>query len=250
MSKRGKKTKKSDTNINKQIKKEMLDDSFSYVKAIIFAVIAAFLIKTSLIEAYGIPSSSMEDTLLIGDLVVSNKIIYGSKLPLIDYRFPAIRKPQQGDIITFEFPGDRSVDYVKRCVATEGQVVRVVNKVLYVDGKKFENPEFSKYEDGKKILLNVRESVRDNFGPFKVPKDHVFAMGDNRDRSYDSRFWGTVPLELIEGKVMFIQWSLAEDKTATQIDLADLTTIPMSVYESVSRFAGRIRWERTLMGVE
>lgn len=224
-----------------------MDESFSYVKAIIFAVVAAFFIKTSFVEAYGIPSSSMEDTLLIGDLVVSNKLLYGAKIPFIGYRLPAIRQPEQGDIITFKYPGDRKTDYVKRCVATEGQVVKVVNKVLYVDGKKFPDPEFSKYEDGNRI--DVARPAKDNFGPYTVPSGNVFAMGDNRDRSYDSRFWGPVPLELIEGKVMFIQWSLAPDD-ATSIDLTDLTTIPTSVWENTTHFFGRIRWDRFLKSVD
>lgn len=225
-----------------------MDESFSYLKAIVFAVIAAFFIKTSFVEAYGIPSSSMEDTLLIGDLVVSNKLLYGAKLPIIGYRMPAIREPKQGDIITFKWPGDRKTDYVKRCVATEGQVVKIVNKVLYVDGEIFPNPEYSKFADGNRI--DPRKSARDNFGPFTVPEDHVFAMGDNRDRSYDSRFWGPVPLELIEGKVMFIQWSLAPDEQATEIQLTDLTTIPLSVWDNTTHFFGRIRWDRFLQPVD
>lgn len=251
MSKKSKKkgkSKNSDKQINTKIKKQMMDESFSYVKAIIFAVIAAFFIKTSFVEAYGIPSSSMEDTLLIGDLVVSNKLLYGAKVPVIGYRFPAIREPEQGDIITFKWPGDRKTDYVKRCVATAGQTVKIVNKVLYVDGKKFPNPEHSKFMDGARIDLSKPQ--RDNFGPFTVPPNCVFAMGDNRDRSYDSRFWGPVPLELIEGKVMFIQWSLAPDDNATSIDLADLTTIPESVWDNTTHFIGRIRWDRFLKPVD
>ena len=243
-------TKRSPKKLNSQIKKQMINESYSYFKAILFAVVAAFIIKSTIVEAYGIPSSSMEDTLLIGDLVVSNKVLYGAKLPIIGYRLPAIRHPQQGDIITFKFPGDRKTDYVKRCVATEGQVVRVIDKILYVDGKVFPNPEFSKFEDSTHILPAGANSPRDNFGPFTVPKGYVFAMGDNRDRSYDSRFWGPVPLELIEGKVMFIQWSLAQDEDATKIDLSDLTTIPESVWDTASHFTSRIRWSRFFKPVD
>ncbi len=242
--------KGSEKNLTRQIQKEMRDESFSYIKAIIFAVVAAFIIKTSVVEAYGIPSSSMEDTLLVGDLVVSNKFLYGAKLPILGYRLPAIRSPQQGDIITFKYPVDRKTDYVKRCVATAGQTVQVVNKILYVDGKAFPNPELSKYTDSLRIFPKGSGTPRDNYGPFTVPPNHVFAMGDNRDNSADSRFWGPVPIELIEGKVMFIQWSLAVDKDATKIDMVDLSTIPLSVWDTTVNFVGRIRWSRFIKFVD
>ncbi|MCP4567386.1 MAG: signal peptidase I [FCB group bacterium] len=219
-----------------------------YGKALIFAVFFAFILKTTVVEAYGIPSSSMEDTLLIGDLMVSNKIIYGAKIPFTGIRLPAIRKPLPGDIITFKFPGDGMTDYVKRCVAIEGQIVEVRDKILYVDNVPMDEPEFSKHIDDK--TYPAASNRRDNFGPFRVPPGTVFAMGDNRDNSHDSRFWGPVPLELIEGKVMFIQWSLAPDSTATTIDLADLSTIPASMWDNVTGFIGRIRWERTVKDVD
>jgi signal peptidase I len=218
------------------------------VKAVAFAVVAAFIIKSSIVEAYGIPSGSMEDTLLVGDLIVSNKVIYGAKVPFTGYRLPAIRSPRPGDIITFKWPGDRQTDYVKRVVAVAGQTVEIHDKMLYIDGQIFPDPEFSKHVDSR-ILSSPKES-RDNFGPFVVPAGTVFAMGDNRDRSYDSRYWGTVPLELIEGKVEMIQWSIAPDSAAPTIDLTDLGSIPKTVWHTVAHFVDRIRWERTVQVVE
>lgn len=243
-----KKSKNKEKTEKKIKKKTAVDQTFDYAKAIIFAVVAALIIKTSIAEAYKVPSSSMEDTLLIGDLILSNKFLYGAKIPFTGWRFPAVRQPQPGDIITFKFPGDGKTDYVKRCVAVEGQVVVVKDKVLYVDGEAFPDPEFSKYLDGKNP--DDFKAGRDNFGPYRVPKGTVFAMGDNRDKSYDSRFWGTVPLDLIEGYVFMIQWSIAEDKDATEIDMTDLTTIPRSVWDNTSRFMGRIRWDRFVQTVE
>jgi signal peptidase I len=222
----------------------MFSETRDYAKALVFAVFIAFIIKTSIVEAYGIPSSSMEDTLLIGDLVVSNKILYGARIPFIGYRFPAISTPQPGDIITFKWPGDGRTDYVKRCVAIEGQTVEILDKVLYVDGEVFPDPEFSKFVDIN--VLPPGNNPRDNYGPFVVPPGMVFAMGDNRDRSYDSRFWGPVPLELIEGKVQIIQWSIAPDKDSPKIDLADMGSIPMTVWHNITHFGGRIRWNRTI----
>ncbi|MFH1701119.1 MAG: signal peptidase I [Candidatus Zixiibacteriota bacterium] len=223
-------------------KKTVVSQSFDYAKAILFAVVAAFIIKTSIAEAYKVPSSSMEDTLLVGDLIISNKFLYGVKIPFTNWRLPAVRPPQPGDIITFKYPLDGKTDYVKRCVAVEGQIVEVKNKILYVDGEIFPDAEFSKYIDGKNPDRFVPQ--RDNFGPYRVPQGSVFAMGDNRDNSRDSRFWGIVPLEFIEGYVFMIQWSIAEDKDATQIDMTDLTTIPGSVWDNTTRFLGRIRWDR------
>ena len=226
----------------------MISRTRDYVKALIFAIFIAFIIKTSIVEAYGIPSGSMEDTLLIGDLIVSNKLLYGARLPFFSYRFPAIRKPQPGDIITFKWPGDRQTDYVKRCVAVEGQTVEVRDKILYINGEPYPDPQHSKYVE--KRVLPPGKNPRDNFGPFVVPAGTVFAMGDNRDRSYDSRYWGPVPLELIEGKVELIQWSIAPDETAPQIDLADLGSVPLTVWHNVTHFLSRIRWDRTLEPVE
>lgn len=229
-------------------KKKPGGETFSYIKAIIFAVVASLIIKTSIAEAYRIPSSSMEDTLLIGDFVVANKFLYGARIPFTGWRLPAVREPQQGDIITFKFPGDGRTDYVKRCVATAGQVVEVRDKVLFVDGQSFQNPEFSKYVDPR--VLSRDRAPRDNFGPYRVPNGSIFAMGDNRDMSNDSRFWGSVPLDLVEGHVFMIQWSIADDKDATRIDLTDLTTVPLSVWDGVTHFVGRFRFDRFVRSVE
>jgi len=230
------------------MKRRLFSETGDYAKALLFAVVIAFLIKATIVEAYGIPSGSMEDTLLVGDLVVSNKVLYGSKIPFTGYRLPAIREPQPGDIITFKWPGDGKTDYVKRCVAVAGQTVEVRDKVLYIDGQPIPEPTNSKHSD--KGVFSRSENPRDNFGPFVVPEGTVFAMGDNRDHSYDSRFWGPVPLELIEGKVEFIQWSIAPDESSPGMDLTDLGSIPVSVWHQVTNFLGRIRWERTAAGVE
>jgi signal peptidase I len=207
----------------------------------------AVLIKSSIAEAYLVPSSSMEDTLLIGDFVISNKFIYGAKLPLVGWRLPGIRKPQPGDIITFKYPVDGRTDFVKRCIATEGQIITIKDKVLYIDGQVSPLPEFSKYADDR--IIDNPNVPRDNFGPYKVPTGKIFAMGDNRDNSNDSRFWGSVPLELIEGKVMFIQWSIAPDEQALAFDPADLTTVPGMVAHNLIHFWDRIRWNRFFKGV-
>ena len=227
--------------------KRLISNTYGYLKVLFWAAMFAFVVKASLAEAYRIPSSSMEDTLLVGDFVLSNKVIFGARLPFTSFRFPAIRTPRPGDIITFKWPGDRKTDYVKRCVAVAGQVVEVRDKELYVDHQPFPNPPHSKFTDPR-VQANKNDH-RDNFGPVQVPAGTVFAMGDNRDNSFDSRFWGPVPLELIEGKVEAIQWSIAPDDSAPKIALADLRTVPLLVWHTLTHFGSRIRWDRTVRSV-
>ena len=169
-----------------------------YAEIIVLAVALALFVRTFFIQAFRIPSESMEDTLLVGDFLFANKLIYGPKLPFLDVRLPAIREPKPGDIIIFKYPVDPKVDYIKRCVAVEGQTVELVDNKLYVDGVLLEE-EFTKY------VFGSRPDRR--FGPFKVPEGHIFMMGDNRDNSADSRAWGPVDKKLVSGKAMFIYFS-------------------------------------------
>lgn len=215
---------------------------YEYVKSLGIALVLAFLIKTSIVEAYKIPSSSMEDTLLVGDFLLANKFVYGARIPVVGWRLPAIRKPQQGDVVIFKVPIDRTTNYIKRCVATEGQTVEIVNKVLYVDGIPFPNPPHSKFTDPN--IHPPGFDQRDNFQKFVVPANNIFVMGDNRDNSYDSRFWGTVPLDLVLGEAMMIHWSWEPDTRAPQIKLADLSSLPRSVYYNIVHFFQRVRWHR------
>jgi signal peptidase I len=215
---------------------------YEYAKSLGIALILAFIIKTSIVEAYKIPSSSMEDTLLIGDFLLANKFLYGAQIPLFGWRLPAIRKPQPGDIVIFRWPVDRRTNYIKRCVAVEGQVVEVKEKVLYIDGKSFPDPEFSKYTDPQSRSGGAER--RDNFPQFKVPDGYIFVMGDNRDNSYDSRFWGPVSLDLVQGEAILIHWSWSPDVNAPEITLADLTSIPRSVTYNLVHFFQRVRWQR------
>lgn len=169
-----------------------------YTEIIVLAVALALFVRTFFIQAFRIPSESMEDTLLVGDFLFANKLLYGPKLPLIDVRLPAIREPKPGDIIIFRYPNDPKVDYIKRCVAVEGQTVELVDNKLYVDGV-MQDEEFTKYVFGSRPDRH--------FGPFEVPDGHLFMMGDNRDNSADSRAWGPLDKKLVAGKAMFIYFS-------------------------------------------
>ena len=165
-----------------------------YVEIITMAVILAFFVRTFFIQAFKIPSESMEDTLLVGDFLFANKLIYGPKFPLVDKHLPSVRDPRPGDVIIFKYPGDKKTDYIKRCVAVAGQTVELRGRTLYVDGVP-QSEDYTKYYHGS------------HFGPYTVPQGHIFMMGDNRDNSADSRVWGPLPKDLILGKAMFIYFS-------------------------------------------
>lgn len=182
-----------------------------YGSSVLIAVALALLIRSTVVQAFYIPSGSMEDTLYVGDYLLANKFIYGAPVeipfksePL--FRLPALRDPEPRDIVIFRSLTDPGRDLIKRCVAVGGQSVQVANKVLYVDGVPFADPPEAKYMDPV-VFPAASRSPRDNFGPYTVPPDHFFMMGDNRDNSHDSRMFGPVPRGQIKGKAMIIYWS-------------------------------------------
>jgi signal peptidase I len=222
------------------------------VKQIGLAVVLALIIKTSVVEAYKIPTASMEDTLLIGDFLLANKFIYGAQVPLVNWRLPAVRDPKAGDVIIFIFPGDGVTKYIKRCVAVPGDTVYVKNKQLYVNSRSIPDPEFAKYadttRDGQRNILprgpGGRDS-RDNYGPYIVPPDSYFMMGDNRDRSYDSRWWRSVRREAILGQAMTIHWSWDEASyPSPEVSLGDPLSVPRLFAYNAVHFFQKVRWSR------
>lgn len=226
------------------------DRFWDFVKQMAIALVLALCIKTSIVEAYKIPSGSMEDTLLIGDFLLANKFVYGSRLPIpfMDIRLPEIRDPEPGDVVIFKYPLDPSINYIKRCVAVGGQTVEIRNKQLYVDGVAQPLPKYAKYEDGYGPDGNGMEPAtrgrRDNMAPVKVPPGHFFMMGDNRDRSSDSRFWGFVPRSNILGKAMIIHWSWREDPNAPETSWREPTSYIRSLAYNTVHFFNRVRWNR------
>ncbi len=238
------KNKKKKSKITKKKKQAKNGDSlFDWIKTIAIALALAFIAKTSIVEAYWIPSGSMEDTLLIDDYLVGNKFLYGARLPLLDVQLPAIRDPEPGDVVVFKYPGDSTTNYIKRCIAVGGQTVEIKNKVVYVDGVVFDNPEHAKYTDADRILPST-VTRRDNFGPYTVPQDHFFMMGDNRDNSYDSRFWGPVPRKMILAKAIIILGSWGDDPNAPNWEWSDPLSVGKAVFYNAAHFFSRVRWGR------
>jgi len=212
-----------------------------------FVIYAALflILKTSVLAAYKIPSSSMEDTLLVGDFLVCNQFVYGARVPLLDYRFPALRDPRPGDIVVFLFPGDSSTRYIKRCVAVGGDTVEIHEKQLRVNSRPYPNPFAAKYTDTLLTGQHRTREIRDEFGPMVVPQDHFFMMGDNRDYSYDSRYWGPVPRELVVGQALMIHWSW-DDSRAPSPDVSwkDPLSVPRVIIHGAIHFFEKVRFDR------
>lgn len=179
-------------------------------EAMIVAVILALIIRTFLFQAFKIPSGSMLDTLLIGDHLLVNKFIYGTHIPGLDGKYLKIRDPKRGDVIVFEFPGDEGKsfferrDFIKRVVGQPGDIIEVKAKQVYVNGQPV-TFEQERHKDPDTIPAVA--SPRDFAGPVKVPADSYFVMGDNRDYSFDSRFWGYVHKSKIKGLAFIKYWS-------------------------------------------
>lgn len=191
------------------MKKSTKEILWEYTKAIVTALILALFIRAYFVQAFKIPSGSMIPTLLIGDHILVNKFIYGTKIPFSDNRVLVFRKPQKGDIIVFKYPEDPKRDFIKRVVAVEGDMIESKSKVVYVNGKPLDEP-FAQHTDNSLRVGGIEP--RDNFGPFIVPKGKYFMMGDNRDQSYDSRYWGYVDMKDIKGEALIIYWSWDNNK--------------------------------------
>ncbi len=174
-----------------------------YVEIIVTAVVLALIVRAFIIQSYHIPSGSMEDTLLKGDFLFASKFIYGAKVPFVDWYLPAVRDPKPGDIVIFKYPGDGKTDYIKRCIAVEGQTIEIKGQKVYIDGVEQEE-DYTKFKYG--------DRARRDYGPYVVPEDHIFVMGDNRDDSFDSRFWGPLHKKMLRGKALFIYFSVDYDK--------------------------------------
>lgn len=175
-----------------------------YAEAFAIAIVLALIIRTFVVQAFKIPSGSMEPTLLVGDHILVNKFIYGVRIPFTDIKFFDFVDPKRGDVIVFVYPRDESKDFIKRVVGVEGDKILINDKRLYINDE-LHNDSHGVYTDHTIIPGHVQP--RDNYGPVVVPDHSLFVMGDNRDRSADSRFWGFVNLNKVKGKAFIIYWS-------------------------------------------
>lgn len=215
----------------------MLKDNLEWADTGFSAILLASIVMFFIVQAFKIPSGSMRMTFVEGDHLFVNKFIYGIPVPFTEKKVLPIRKVTPGDIVIFRFPSEDKEsphygkDFIKRVIATAGHKVQVKNKQVFVDdtelvepykqhvdslvapGMDYFTPEiFQKKWEAREFSRVFGDEIRDNFGPITVPQDMVFVMGDNRDRSYDARFWGPLPLKLIKGKAWLLYWPLSRFK--------------------------------------
>jgi signal peptidase I len=175
-----------------------------YYEALLIAIVFVNFARIFAFQAFKIPSGSMEDNLLTGDHIIVNKFIYAPPLPVLKGLVP-LRDPRRGDVIVFRYPEQPQIDFVKRVVGLPGETVLIRDKQVFIDGKELPEP-YVMFTD-RQTQRPRDPQHRDHFGPFKVPAGEYFAMGDNRDNSHDSRFWGTVPRAMIKGRAFMVYWS-------------------------------------------
>ena len=188
---------------------------YELVETVVIIVFIVLFIQSFGVQAFKIPSGSMLPTLQIGDHLLVNRFIYGLRLPFSGKLLVPIAEPKRGDVIVFRFPKDPSTDYIKRVVGLPGDTVEVRDKTVYINGEKAADPH-AHFTDG--MIPDITRGPRDEFGPARVPKGHLFVMGDNRDNSYDSRFWGFVPEENVLGKAFILYWSWDLERSLVSLD--------------------------------
>ena len=219
-----------------------------YYEALLIAVIFVNFARIFVFQAFKIPTGSMEDNLKVGDHIIVNKFIYGpgprggGLLPLRDIK--------RGDVIVFRYPLQPDTDFVKRVIGMPGDTVTVRDKVVSVNGTALNEP-YVIHDDPQVYPLQPAlpepYRSRDQFGPFKVPQGQYFAMGDNRDRSSDSRYWGTVPRSMIKGRAFMVYWSFRGQPPPPDAPPSDRVK---ELFGVVIHFFTRTRWDRTFLIVD
>jgi len=217
-----------------------------YYEAILVAVIFTLFARTFVAQAFKIPTGSMEDNLLVGDHLFVNKFIYAPHWNTPLHRLMPYRDIRDGDVVVFKYPQDPDRDFIKRAVGVSGDVVEVRAKQLFVNGKAEVNPHLvhkdpNTYPDSPLLPASVRN--RDNFGPFTVPPGFVFCMGDNRDNSYDSRYWGPVPRSYFKGRALFIYWSYEAPPNSQE--WRGWGDRAQQLIDVAVHFVTRTRWQRS-----
>lgn len=177
------------------------------VKTAVFALAIALFIRTFIVQAFRIPSGSMEDTLLVGDFLLVEKISYGARVPFTDWRLPGLRKPERGDIIVFKAPTTEQ-DFIKRCIGTGGETLLVAEDQVFVDGAPLTEP----YKAVKPYPHGGQPPQFAVDRPLRIPEGALFMMGDNRNNSQDSRYWGPLAPDRVVGHALVLYWSTDPSK--------------------------------------
>jgi signal peptidase I len=185
-----------------------------YFESICVAVILALFVRTFVVQAFKIPTGSMENNLLIGDHLLVNKFVFAPTLSSLENTLLPIDPIRRGDVIVFKYPEQPDRDFIKRVIALPGETIEMRNKKIYINGKPLDEPyvHFIFPPDESEATPSLPDfDVTRNYGPVMVPERHYFMMGDNRDNSQDSRYWGFMPVEYVKGKALFVYFSFADE---------------------------------------
>lgn len=220
---------------NRQARRVQFGWFFDWLRVFPAAIALFLVLRAVLVEAYKIPSGSMESTLLVGDFLLVNKLVYGATIPLTSVKLPTVREPKRGDVVVFVWPVDPTKNFVKRLVALPGDTVAMQQGVLLLNGLEQDeryvvhtdpgvDPVAEDFRWQRSYLVKTATAApaprsyrpsRNNWGPLVVPEDHFFVLGDNRDNSLDSRYWGFVPDSLMRGTPMMVYYSYTPDSSST-----------------------------------
>ena len=187
-----------------------------YGEAILIALLIALFIRSFVVQAFKIPSGSMIPTLLVGDHLLVSRFSYGIRNPVTGTLWiDTGGRPKRGDIIVFRYPVNPSQDFIKRIIGLPGDTIEIVDKKVYINGEPYKD-EHAVFYDPRIIPGNIQP--RDNFGPVTVPEGKLFVMGDNRDNSYDSRFWKFVDMKAVKGRAFILYWSWDSERFRPRFD--------------------------------
>src|SRR3954462_5259817 len=215
-----------------------------YAESIVIAVILALFVRTWVVQAFKIPTGSMENNLLIGDHLLVNKFVFSSTASRLEHAVRPGRSIRRGDIVVFKYPDEPDRDFIKRVIGLPGETVELKAKKVYIDGHPLDEPYVHFLEPASEAQEVTSFDVRERYGPVRVPEGHYFVMGDNRDNSQDSRYWGFLPRDYIKGKALIIYWSYEAERGDYQEDGAAATIKGLaSVF---THFFTRTRWDRML----
>ena len=218
-----------------------------YFESIVIAVILALFIRTFVVQAFKIPTGSMEENLLIGDHLLVNKFVFGPTATSAERTVLPIGTIRRRDVLVFKYPEEPDRDFIKRVIGLPGETVELRDKKVYINGTPLDEPyvHFLAPPSGPSEFHEVTSfDVRERYGPVTVPPNHYFVMGDNRDNSQDSRYWGFLPRELVKGKSLVIYWSYQAEREDYQDESAGATV--KGLVSVFAHFFTRTRWDRML----
>ena len=212
-----------------------------YFESIVIAVILALFIRTFVVQAFKIPTGSMENNLLVGDHLLVNKFIFAPTTTPIEARLLPIDPIRRGDVVVFKYPEDPARDFIKRVIGLPGETLEIRSKQVHIDGKSIDEP-YVQFLQPPSRGASASYDVRERYGPVVVPADHYFVMGDNRDNSQDSRWWGFLPRHYIKGKALMVYWSYEAEEQYSSGD--GLMATIRDTASLVVQFFTKTRWSR------